>query len=85
MAEQENVRAGLRSLREHIGTWAHVIAALGCTLKALEHNLSAKGTASGGIAIRVAHAAALPVEDVLSGASPKGGAFPRCGWLGDRA
>lgn len=84
-AEQANVKAALRVLRTHLGGWHAVSAALACTHKTLEHSISQRGKASGAMAIRVARIAQVSVEDVLSGAFPKRGACPRCGWLGDKA
>jgi hypothetical protein len=84
-AEQANVKAALRALRKHLGGWAPVASALACTHKTVEHSVGAQGRPSGAMAIRVARAAGVTVEDVLTGAFPKHGACPRCGWLGERA
>jgi len=75
--QHANVKAAMRALRM---TQAQIAAAAGCSTKAIEKAMSTKGRPAPGLAMRVAQLAQVTVEDVLSGAFPKAGHCPRCGW-----
>ena len=72
-----NVKAAMRALRM---TQAQIATAAGCSVTAIEKAMSAKGRPAPGLAIRVAQLAQVSTDDVLSGAFPKAGHCPRCGW-----
>jgi DNA-binding XRE family transcriptional regulator len=75
--QHANVKAAMRALRM---TQAQIAAAAGCSVTAIEKAMSAKGRPAPGLAIHVARLAQVPTDDVLSGAFPKAGHCPRCGW-----
>jgi hypothetical protein len=80
--EQANVRAALRFLRIRHGGMAKLASALGMKPKTLEHHASPKRPATAGLAIRLARAAQVPVEDIARGAWPPVGACASCGRCG---
>lgn len=72
--EQLNVKRALRALRDELGSWRLVAERLGCdrgTVKtAARAGLQRSQRPSPGMAIAVARAAGVAVEDVLSGVWP---------------
>ena len=75
-----NVRQAARVLRTRFGDTEALAKALGITPKTTQRLCLPAGEApSAGAALRVAAAAGVPVEDVLSGAWPAPGACPLCG------
>lgn len=78
-AEQENVRAAIRFLVKRHGTAAQLAEAMGAKRATLFQAMSARGTASAGLAIRAARVARVPLEDVITGAFPAPGTCPYCG------
>lgn len=74
--EQARVRLALKFLRTRAG-WAALAKGTRMTRKALE-NIAYGRTATGGLAIRLARFAAVPVDDVLCGRFP-GDLCPHCG------
>lgn len=77
--ETANVRRALRFLRVRVGTAAKLGAAIGVPHKQIDKLCSRKGRPGVGMALRVARAAHVNVEDVLGGAWPPEGACPHCG------
>jgi transcriptional regulator with XRE-family HTH domain len=75
--QHANVKAAMRALRM---TQPQIAAAAGCSVPAIEKAMSSKGRPAPGLPIRVGQLAQVPVEDVLSGAFPKAGHRPQCGW-----
>lgn len=75
--EQTNARAALRFLRAKLGGIEKLSAAMQAkpvtVAMALRRNLTA------GIALRVARAAGVPLEEILAGHYPAPGACPHCG------
>ena len=76
--EQVNVRVALKFLRTRHGSWWRLAKAIDAKWKTLRDRAGGR-TVSGGLALRVARAAGVPVERVLSGVWPKAGACPHCG------
>jgi len=77
--EQTNAKAALRVLRLRFGTIAKLAEALVANAKTLNAALAKRGKPSAGLALRAARLAAVPLEDLLSGAWPKAGSCPHCG------
>jgi hypothetical protein len=75
--EQANVRKALRVLRIRIGTNRQLAEAMGANLSTLRSAIRTK--VSGGIAIRAARVAGVPVDDLLTGKWPVPGCCPMCG------
>jgi hypothetical protein len=76
--EQANVRVALRFLRTRYGSWWRFAQAIDARWMTLRDRAGGR-TVSGGLALRVAKAAGVPVEDVLVGRWPIAGACPYCG------
>ena len=77
--EASHVRAAIAFLAVRLGGWQALAEAAGVKLATLRYAAKARGGVSAGVALRVARAAAQPVEAILSGAFPKPGACPHCG------
>jgi len=77
--EQANVRRAALFLRPQLGGTGKLAAALGIALATTSHLCGSKGKATGGVAIRVARLAKVPVDTVLAGEWPPEGACPHCG------
>lgn len=77
--EQANVRAAIRVLRLRYGSIAKLAAAMGASERTLGHAAARDGKPSAALAIRIARAAGVPVEDILAGNWPAAGACPMCG------
>lgn len=75
--EQRHVKTALRYLRARLGGWGPLAKALRYRPRSLTRGtpLSAK------LVFRLARLAEVPVDDVLTGRYPPGGACPRCGYL----
>lgn len=80
--EQTNVRKALRVLRTRYRTLLATAEALETSYGTIERVSRGRRKPTAGLAIRVARAAGVPVDDVLSGAFPEPGACPMCGRLG---
>src|SRR5580692_4324345 len=76
--EQENAKKAIRFLRVRLGTWADLAAKTGCSEAILRHSQVKRRRVTANVALRVARAAGVHLEDVLSGAWP-GHACPHCG------
>ncbi|MFT3775240.1 MAG: transcriptional regulator [Minicystis sp.] len=72
--EARHVRAALQNARRAFGTWGCLAAAIGCAVGTLKQ--SRPGLA---LAVRVAQAAGVSVEAMLSGALTAAGRCPTCG------
>jgi len=79
--EQEHVRAAVRFLRVRLGGLAKLAAAMGSNIGTVTAIL--RRPVSAGLALRVARAAKVPLEDVLTGRWPPDGMCPHCGRGGD--
>jgi hypothetical protein len=77
--EQRHVKAALAFLVRRHGSYAKLATVAGTKRATLVLAGGKRGTVSAGIALRVARAAKVPLEDILSGAWPKPGACPTCG------
>ena len=77
--EAGHVKEALAFLAKRYGTWRELAKAMGLKSDTIEYAASERGGVTGGMAIRTARAAGVPVEDVLSGAFPKPGVCPHCG------
>jgi hypothetical protein len=76
--EQEHAKNAIRFLRVRLGTWADLAAKTGCSEAILRHSQVKRRRVSANVALRIARAAGVPLEDILSGAWP-GHACPHCG------
>jgi hypothetical protein len=79
--EQQHVRAALRLLRNHLGTWAIVGSGLNITGKSLEKVARCEKTVSASLAFRVARLLNVLVDDLLVGKFLQPGACPNCGHI----
>lgn len=77
--ERQCVKAALVFLRRRYGTWTALAKAMGIKRATVLYAAGKRGSVSAGVALRAARAAAVPLEDVLSGAWPKPGMCPYCG------
>jgi hypothetical protein len=77
--EQANVRAALRVLALRVGGQPKLAKALGVSVHRLGWSMKKNGKPGAALALYAARLAAVPVEDVLSGAFPAPGACPMCG------
>jgi hypothetical protein len=77
--ETANVRRALRFLRTRVGGAAKLAALLKVRSAIIGKYCAKRGKPSAAMAIRVAIAAVVSVEDVLSGRWPAEGACPNCG------
>jgi hypothetical protein len=73
------VKTALAFLAKRHATWDGLAKAMGLKKHTIHYAGSKRGGVSGGVAIRTARAAGVPVEDVLSGAFPRPGVCPHCG------
>lgn len=80
LAEQENVRVALRFLHTRLGSWQRVAEAMKAHRPTLRDRMYGR-TVTGGLALRVARLAAVPLEDILTGRWPVAGTCPHCGRL----
>jgi len=76
--EQEGVRRALRGLRARYGTWALVAGALRYDRKSVRRAMAGLDVTAS-LAVRVARAAGVGVDDVLAGRYPATGVCPKCG------
>lgn len=74
--EQEATRVAIRFLAKRFGSFKKLSTSMRANV---ELAASKRGTVSAGIALRVARAAGVPLEDVLAGRFPAKGACPHCG------
>jgi hypothetical protein len=74
-----HVKAALAFLRARYGGWQAVADAMGLKVATVLYAHGRGKNVTAGVALRAARAAAVPVEDVLSGAFPKPGTCPHCG------
>ncbi len=77
--EQEHVRGALHFLHAKCGTWKLVAHLLRFKHTTLAHVGSGEKSVSASLAVRIAHAAGIGVDDVLAGKFPAPGTCPRCG------
>jgi hypothetical protein len=77
--EQTNVRAAVAFLAKRRGGWKAMCEAMGLDVSTVRHAYRPSGGVSPGMALRVARAAGVPLEDVLAGRWPKPGMCPHCG------
>ena len=77
--EIANVKRALRVLRERVGGYQQLAAALGANRRTVQAALETRTKLSVGLALRAARLAGVRLEEVLSGAWPKAGACPHCG------
>jgi hypothetical protein len=77
--ETAHVKAALAFLGKRLGTWRALAKATGLKKGTLGYAASKRGGVSAGVALRVARAAKVQLEDILSGAWPKPGMCPHCG------
>jgi hypothetical protein len=77
--EQAHVKAAIIFLRARVGSWPALVALSGVKLATLTWSARPKTGVTAGIAIRIARAADVPIDDVLRGAWPPAGACPHCG------
>lgn len=69
--EQTNVRRALRHLRDQLGSWERLAAAMGIKEWTLwQGTVRRTRRPTAGFALRAARLAAVPVEDVLAGRWP---------------
>jgi hypothetical protein len=80
--EQGHVRTALRYLHARSGTWLLVAKIVGGVKESTVSRV-AQGhkAASSDVAVRVARAVKVAVDDVLSGRFPAPGACPHCGQI----
>jgi hypothetical protein len=78
-AEQGNARAALRVLKRRAGSWPELATLVGLRVGTAQSALKPNGSVSAGVALRIARAAGVPLETVLSGAWPAPNACPHCG------
>jgi len=78
--EQGHVRTALKYLHVRCGTWLLVAKVIG-GVKSTTISRVAQGhkSASPDVAVRVARAVKVAVDDVLAGRFPQAGACPHCG------
>jgi hypothetical protein len=77
--EQEATRVAIRFLAKRFGSFKKLSTSMRANVATVELAASKRGTVSAGIALRVARAAGVPLEDVLAGRFPAKGACPHCG------
>lgn len=77
--EQANARRVVRLLLVKLGSWEAVAKAMETSHGTVHSIGSSRRSISAGFALRVARAAGVPMEDVISGAWPKPGACMMCG------
>jgi hypothetical protein len=77
--ERACIAVALRVLKVRHGSWKPVSKLLGVSVSLLQRAVGKGGRPSAGLAIRVARAAGVPVDDVLTGAFPVLGSCPMCG------
>jgi hypothetical protein len=77
--EQKHVRKVVTFMRTRLGSWQALATRSGVEVHTLKYAASARGTATPGVAIRVARAAGVPVERILDGSWPLPGMCPHCG------
>ncbi|MGO8993849.1 MAG: transcriptional regulator [Polyangiaceae bacterium] len=77
--EQAHIRAALRVLRQRLGGYVPLAAALGVNAKSLKDAGAPSGKPGVGLALRASRLAGVPMEDVLSGSWPRPGSCPHCG------
>jgi len=75
--EQGHVRAAMRFLRNRVGTWATVAAALHSSPKTIENVIGGREV-SASLALRVARLLDASMDDLLAGRFQPG-ACPKCG------
>jgi len=80
--EQARAKVAVRFLRERLKSWEALAEATGCSIAILRHTQGRRNRVTANVALRVARAAGVPLEDVLSGAWPAEGACPLCGRVG---
>ena len=78
--EEGHVRTALRYMHTRCGTWLLVAKVIGSG-KDTTISQMAQGhkRVSADVALRLARAVRVPVDDVLTGRFPKAGACPHCG------
>jgi hypothetical protein len=76
--EQANAKAAVRFLRVRLGSWADLAAKTDLSEAILTHSVARQSRITANVALRVARAAGVPLEDILRGAWP-GKACPLCG------
>lgn len=77
--EAAAVKRALRFLRTRVGTTTKLAAMLQVKRSLVERALSKRGRPGAGLAIRVARAARVSIEDVIRSVFPPEGACPHCG------
>lgn len=77
-AQEANVRAWLGVLHTLLRSWPRVANALHISLTTVERVLAGRRRPTVGWALRLAEAAGVPVDDVLSGKLPKPESCPLC-------
>ena len=79
--EQARAKVAIRFLAKRHGSALKLAQAMRANLETVRSAMSKRGPVSAGIALRVARAAGVPLEDVLAGRWPVEGACPHCGRL----
>ena len=85
--EAAHVKAAIAFLRVRLGGWRALAEAAGLKTATVQYAAKPKGGVSAGVALRVARAAHVPMESLLSGAFPPPGMCAVCGHVraeGDR-
>ena len=77
--ERANVKAALRFLSKRYGSSAKLATVMRTKRGTVLNASSTRGPVSAGVALRVARAAGVPLEDVLAGRWPTPGMCPHCG------
>lgn len=78
-AEQTNIRTALKFTRSRCGTWATAGKLLGFKATTLAAVAGGHKAVSATLAVRIAKAAKVGVDDVLTGRFPAPGTCPHCG------
>ena len=77
--EQRNVLRAMAVLRLRCGSWAKLARVLGVHKKAVSRVRTGETKPHGGLAVRVARAAGVPVDEILNGKFVRRGTCPWCG------
>jgi hypothetical protein len=78
LEEQAHAKTAIRFLAIRLGSWANLADRTDLSLAILRHSASPRSRVTANVALRVARAAGVHLEDVLRGTWP-GNACPHCG------
>jgi hypothetical protein len=78
LEEQASAKLAVRFLRARLGSWATLAERTSLSVAILRHTQARRARITANVALRIARAAGVPLEDILRGAWP-GNACPTCG------